>query len=169
VSVPAVLLSRHGSPLGPLLAAHQGGELVALDFDDAAERLHAGLRRRLPACAVREGELPAAIARALDGYFDGELGALAAIPVRLEGTPFQRRVWEALRRIPAGHTASYAGLAGCVGAPRAARAVGRANALNPVSVVVPCHRVVGSKGALTGYAGGLARKRWLLAHERALA
>jgi methylated-DNA-[protein]-cysteine S-methyltransferase len=101
----------------------------------------------------------------MDRYFKGEVGALDAIPVELNGTPFQRSVWHALRRIPGGTTISYAELAKRIGEPTAVRAVGTANGANPVAVIVPCHRVIGSDGRLTGYGGGLDRKQWLLQHE----
>jgi methylated-DNA-[protein]-cysteine S-methyltransferase len=102
---------------------------------------------------------------ALDAYLaEGSSGF--HLPLDLRGTAFQRTVWAALRAIPPGDTVTYAELARRVGRPGAARAVGSAVARNPVSIVVPCHRVVGSDGSLTGYAGGVERKRWLLAHER---
>jgi methylated-DNA-[protein]-cysteine S-methyltransferase len=98
-------------------------------------------------------------------YFAGDLAAIDELPVRTAGTPFQRDVWRALRAIPHGTTVSYAKLAEQVGRPNAVRAVGLANGSNPIGVVVPCHRVVGSNGSLTGYGGGIERKRWLLQHE----
>ncbi len=109
---------------------------------------------------------PLGLAGRVRAYFEGDLLALAAVPVDGGGTPFQRRVWAALRDIPAGATESYSALAARIGMPRAARAVGLANGRNPVAIAVPCHRVVGADGSLTGYAGGLQRKRWLLDHER---
>lgn len=102
---------------------------------------------------------------ALRRYFAGEVTAIDTLPVRTAGTPFQRDVWRALREIPCGSTLSYAKLAEQIGRPTAVRAVGLANGSNPVGVVVPCHRVIGSNGALTGYGGGIERKHWLLAHE----
>lgn len=102
---------------------------------------------------------------ALQRYFDGEITALDAIPVAFSGTPFQKKVWTALRTIHAGTTLSYGDLARRIGEPAAVRAVGLANGRNPIGVVVPCHRVIGSDGSLTGYGGGLPRKRWLLDHE----
>jgi methylated-DNA-[protein]-cysteine S-methyltransferase len=102
---------------------------------------------------------------ALERYFAGEITSLDEIPVAFDGTPFQRKVWNALRTIAGGTTLSYAALARRIGQPKAVRAVGLANGRNPIGVVVPCHRVIGSDGSLTGYGGGLARKRWLLAHE----
>jgi methylated-DNA-[protein]-cysteine S-methyltransferase len=101
-------------------------------------------------------------------YFDGDLEALDAIQVDPGGTPFQRLVWNALRTIPPGRTESYGGLAAKIGRPNACRAVGLANGQNPISLVIPCHRVIGSDGKLTGYGGGLNRKKWLLEHEGAL-
>ena len=101
----------------------------------------------------------------LEGYFDGTLTKFS-VPLRLEGTPFQKRVWEALQTIPFGATWSYSELAQRVGNAKACRAVGGANHRNPIAILVPCHRVVGASGALTGYAGGLERKQSLLAHEQ---
>jgi methylated-DNA-[protein]-cysteine S-methyltransferase len=115
--------------------------------------------------ALVAGAAPATIADALDAYFGGRLDALEALAVRTGGTAFQRRVWAALRRIPAGTTTSYGALARRIGRPTAWRAVGLANGANPIALVVPCHRVIGASGALTGFGGGIERKRWLLAHE----
>jgi methylated-DNA-[protein]-cysteine S-methyltransferase len=110
---------------------------------------------------------PAGAASALDRYFGGDLRALDALAVDTGGTPFQQRVWIALRAIPVGTAVSYSALARTIGMPRAVRAVAAANGANPVAIVIPCHRVIGADGSLTGYGGGLARKRWLLAHEGA--
>ncbi|MBV9266742.1 MAG: methylated-DNA--[protein]-cysteine S-methyltransferase, partial [Acidobacteriaceae bacterium] len=103
---------------------------------------------------------------AVSRYFSGELEAINALPVRTAGTPFQREVWRTLREIPCGTTISYAQLAVRIGRPSAVRAVGLANGSNPIAIVVPCHRVIGSDGSLSGYGGGIERKRWLLEHER---
>ena len=108
---------------------------------------------------------PLAATAALASYFKGDLDVIDDIPVETAGTPFQRAVWKALRTIPCGSTLSYGKLAQNIGHPEAVRAVGAANGANPVSVVVPCHRVIGANGALTGYGGGIERKRWLLDHE----
>jgi O-6-methylguanine DNA methyltransferase len=118
---------------------------------------------------LEEGAAPASLTRALDAYFDGSIAALAHVRVATGGTPFQREVWGALRTIPAGTTVSYGQLAAALGRAGASRAVGAANGVNPVGIVVPCHRVIGANGTLTGYAGGLPRKRWLLDHERRFA
>ena len=110
---------------------------------------------------------PFGLTMRLANYFNGEIHAIDGIPTATAGTPFQCEVWRALREIPAAQTISYGELARRIGRPRAVRAVGSANGSNPVGVVVPCHRVIGANGSLTGYGGGLHRKEWLLAHERA--
>jgi len=143
------------TPLGPLHLASDGGALTAATFDPAG----LGPEAEGPADAV----LDAARAQ-LASYFDGEPVAFD-VPLSLAGTPFQQRVWAALCDIPHGETLSYGALAARLGMPKAAQAVGAANGQNPVAVVVPCHRVVGAGGALVGYAGGLERKRALLALE----
>jgi methylated-DNA-[protein]-cysteine S-methyltransferase len=161
-------IARVASPLGALLAVHDAaGDLRALDFADCEPRL----RRLLRGSFGPQGErpafapAPAGLVDSLGAFFAGDLRALDAVPLRAHGTGFQRRVWSALREIPAGATTSYGALAHALGCPSACRAVGRANGANPIAIVVPCHRVVGADGELTGYAGGLARKRWLLEHE----
>ena len=110
---------------------------------------------------------PGGLTRAMRAYFKGDLGIIDKLPVETPGTPFQRSVWQALSKIRRGRTISYAELARRIGKPRAVRAAGLANGQNPISIVVPCHRVIGSDGTLTGYGGGLPRKKWLLEHEGA--
>lgn len=153
------------SPVGPLTIAAHDGHVCLLHFG----RETAGIRRCLeawyPGHALEHHPDPAAAVTALDQYFGGRIAALDAVPVELNGTAFQREVWNALRGIRAGATASYAGLARTIGMPSSVRAVGAANGANPVALIVPCHRVIGSNGSLTGYGGGLDRKRWLLQHE----
>ena len=156
------------SPLGPLLLAADDGALVALSFAESAAHVRGWIERHLGPRTFVATSNPAGAARALDQYWAGQLDALSLVPVKLRGTGFQVRVWETLRRIPSGASWSYATLARAVGAPTAVRAVGAANAQNPVAIIVPCHRVIGSDGALTGYGGGLPRKAWLLAHEGVL-
>ena len=117
---------------------------------------------------LASGAAPAQIRGPIEAYFAGHLESLNDVPVELTGTRFQQLVWSALRAIPAGATTTYGELAARIGRPGSSRAVGMANGSNPVPIVVPCHRVIGANGALTGYGGGLERKRWLLAHERAL-
>jgi methylated-DNA-[protein]-cysteine S-methyltransferase len=109
---------------------------------------------------------PAGYSTAFRRYFAGDVAALTAINVRIMGTDFQRQVWTALLDIPCGHTCSYLDIAHRIGNPKAVRAVGRANGANPIAIAVPCHRVIGGDGSLTGYGGGIDRKRWLIAHER---
>jgi O-6-methylguanine DNA methyltransferase len=148
-----------------LLVSDGDGALRALDFDDCEARLHRLLRLHYGRFELATGPLPDAITKPLAAYFAGDFVAIKAIPVATGGSVFQRRVWDALRRLPPGSTVSYGALAASLGQPRASRAVGLANGANPVAIVVPCHRVIGGNGALTGYGGGLSRKRWLLKHE----
>jgi len=154
------------TPAGPFWLAAKDGALVAAGFADSAPRLRARVEARFGPLDERDAADPAGAVTALLRFLSGETTALEAVPVDPGGTPFQRDVWAALREIPAGSTITYAELARRVGRPRAVRAVGSANGANPVSVVVPCHRVVGKDG-LRGYAGGVARKAWLLTHEGA--
>jgi len=159
-------IAPHPSPLGTLLiVSDEQAHLRALDFDDHEANMRNGLRRLYGAVTLTPDQAPRATLQALDAYFAGELAAIDALPVPTGGTPFQREVWAALRDIPAGRTLGYGELAAQLGRPGASRAVGLANNANPVSIVVPCHRVIGKQGALTGYGGGLPRKRWLLEHE----
>jgi len=152
------------SPVGPLSIAVHDDRVCALWFG-ASGALAAVLRRWYPDDAPKTVRDPGGAVTALDSYFSGRLDALDGLPVELHGTPFQKRVWERLRSVRAGRTASYAEIAKAIGAPNAVRAVGAANGANPVALIVPCHRIIGSNGDLTGYGGGLDRKRWLLAHE----
>lgn len=138
--------------------------VVALAFADHFDRVSARVRARYADAEWVDGD--SAAADAVQRYLDGDLAAIDDVEVDAVGTPFQQRVWEALRAIPAGETRSYAQLAVAVGAPGAVRAVGTANGANPVWMVVPCHRVVRSDGTIGGYGGGPDRKQWLLEHER---
>jgi methylated-DNA-[protein]-cysteine S-methyltransferase len=161
------------TPLGPMSAAFAGPVLVGLAFGDAPvgaqERAHAGAhegaQRGAPASAPAEtAPALAALRGELEAYFAGRAVDFD-IPLAPAGTPFQQAVWQALRGIPYGATASYAEIARRIGRPRAVRAVGLANARNPIAIIVPCHRVIGADGTLTGYAGGLERKQALLELE----
>ena len=153
------------SPIGTIVMAESDGALCALDFEKSAEPVLARLTRRFGSLQVRQGNGVREFRKRLEAYFHGELNALGGLAVEPGGTPFQREVWTALQRIPAGSTTSYSELAATIGRRSAVRAVGMANARNPIAVVIPCHRVVGRDGSLTGYAAGLERKRWLLQHE----
>jgi methylated-DNA-[protein]-cysteine S-methyltransferase len=159
-------LERHHSPIGTILTVTDDeGNLRALDFSDFEARMHRLLRAHDATDTLKTGAGNRTIAQCLAAYFDGQLGAITKPIVKTGGTPFQRDVWAALRTIPAGTTMSYGELAARLGRPGASRAVGLANGSNPVAIMVPCHRVIGANGALTGYGGGLLRKRWLLEHE----
>jgi methylated-DNA-[protein]-cysteine S-methyltransferase len=161
-------LARVATPLGPMLiATDDQHRLRVLDWESHTERMQRLLDRSYGRGAARlvEGSPPGRIARGLEAYFAGDVAAIDAIPTETAGTPFQREVWAALRQIPAGQTWGYGQLAAHIGRPAAVRAVGLANGANPIGVVVPCHRVIGADGSLTGYGGGIERKRWLLEHE----
>ena len=156
------------TPAGTVVLVERADALVALVFEDHWTGMREELARRFREFTFKENLQTENAASALQRYFAGDLGALEGIEVDTGGTPFQQVVWRALRRIPPGSTWSYARLAREIGRPSATRAVAAANGANPVSIVIPCHRVIGSDGSLTGYGGGLPRKRWLLVHEGAL-
>jgi methylated-DNA-[protein]-cysteine S-methyltransferase len=164
----SLVLATHETPLGTLAIGLDGAALCALDFEEGASTLAARLTRRFGRAPARDDAAAHPVIERLERYFGGDLRALDDLSVAGGGTPFQARVWAALRTIPPGETRSYADIAAAVGAPDAVRAVGAANGKNPIALVVPCHRVIGKDGTLTGYAGGLWRKEWLLKHERAL-
>lgn len=158
------------SPIGPMLVVSDSMQrLRALGWEDHEDRLRRDLARIYgrEQLELKRGATPAATRRALQRYFTGKLQAIDDIPIETGGTQFQGHVWRALRRIPAGTTLTYSRMATRLKCPLAVRAVGAANGSNPICIVVPCHRLVGANGALTGYGGGLERKRWLLEHEGA--
>jgi methylated-DNA-[protein]-cysteine S-methyltransferase len=160
---PAILLDEIASPIGRIVIAARDGRLCALEFDRG--RVRRAIARRYPGSRPVSSRDPFGISTSLRAYLAGDLAALDRIAVDTGGTPFQQRIWRALRRIPAGRTESYGALARALGLGSAARAVGAANGSNPISIVVPCHRLIGGDASLTGYGGGLWRKRWLLRHE----
>lgn len=161
-------LDRLATPLGEaLIVTDEAGCLRALDWAEHQSRLARHLRRHYGSAAPDPGAAPQHLKRALRNYFDDDIGCLGALEWRAAGTPFQRTVWSALTKIAPGQTLGYGRLAAELGCPKSARAVGLANGANPISVVVPCHRVIGADGSLTGYGGGIERKRWLLNHEGA--
>ncbi|MGH7073649.1 MAG: methylated-DNA--[protein]-cysteine S-methyltransferase [Stellaceae bacterium] len=153
------------SPIGPMLVVSDGEVLRSLDFVDYAPRMNRLLRLHYGDVELREAPVPRGISAAIRDYFEGAIAAIDRVRTATGGTAFQRAVWAALRTIPAGSTWSYGALAERIGRPRARRAVGLANGANPIAIVVPCHRVIGADGSLTGYGGGVDRKRWLLEHE----
>jgi methylated-DNA-[protein]-cysteine S-methyltransferase len=154
------------SPLGPLFVGGSTEGIHRLEFmgEEPEDRYIARLALDTASVPERDPEAAHETATQLAAYFAGERTAFA-LPLAARGTEWQRRVWAALLEIPAGKTATYGQVAGALGRPSASRAVGAANGQNPIAIVVPCHRVVGANGTLTGYAGGLDRKRWLLEHE----
>ncbi len=157
------------SPLGLITVVLRGRTLRALEFEAGRARMLERLEQehgdRPP--VLMEGNDSGDVLRRLRAYFDGDLDAIAGIETDAPGTPFQRQVWAALRTIPAGRTLSYQELAAVVCRPAAVRAAGQANGRNPIAVVVPCHRVIGADGRLTGFGSGVWRKEWLLRHEGA--
>jgi methylated-DNA-[protein]-cysteine S-methyltransferase len=166
-----LLIDRVDTPLGEfLLVADQDGNLRSTSWADHETHLRPLLELHYgkQGFTIKPAQNPGGLTEAIARYFSGELAAIDPLPVQTAGTPFQRDVWRALRNISCGTTISYAELARRIGRPNAVRAVGLANGSNPVGVIVPCHRVIGSNGSLTGYGGGIERKRWLLRHERAL-
>lgn len=163
-----LVIDRLETPIGAALMAVDGeGYLRAFDWEDYGDRQVKLLARFAKGASMTPGAAPAAMRQVIEAYFDGELDALRSIPWRSGGTAFQLKCWEALCAIPTGTTASYGEQAHKIGKPSAMRAVGLANGCNPVGVIVPCHRVIGANGSITGYGGGLWRKRWLLRHEGA--
>lgn len=158
-------LDHIDSPIGTIAIAVDDGRLCSLDYTDHEARMITLLERRYGPVDLVQTADPSGISSQIRGYLAGNYGCLDAIPVSTEGTAFQQEVWSALRSIPPGTTMSYGALAKKLGRPTAPRAVGSANALNPISIVIPCHRLIGANASLTGYGGGLERKRWLLRHE----
>jgi methylated-DNA-[protein]-cysteine S-methyltransferase len=148
-----------------LLVTDADGVLRALDWEDHEARMKDLLRLQYGAVDLQDARSPQDLRAALTGYFKGDLDRLGTIRWRVAGTPFQHKVWTTLPRIRAGTTMSYGALAARIKSPKAVRAVGHANGANPISVVVPCHRLIGADGSLVKYGGGLERKRWLLEHE----
>jgi methylated-DNA-[protein]-cysteine S-methyltransferase len=164
-----LLIDRIDTPIGEMIiVADRDGNLRAIDWTDHEARMHNFLRLHdgKDGFTLAPARNPNELSHAISSYFAGDLTAIDNLPVKTNGTPFQSQVWHALREIPLGTTISYGELANRIGRPTAVRAVGLANGSNPIGIVVPCHRVIGSNGSLTGYGGGMERKRWLLEHER---
>jgi len=156
------------SPIGKIVIVVDGDKMCSLDFEDYTERMMKLLERRYAEVLLKQVDDPHGFSARIKNYFAGDYESLTAIPVNTGGTHFQQQVWTALREIPVGQTFAYSQLAAMIGKPKAARAVGMTNSLNPIGIALPCHRVVGCNASLTGYAGGLDRKRWLLRHENAI-
>ena len=164
-----LFVERIKTPIGPLLITHDGQALANIAFADHEERRAGELARDFPCGQVKRAPKPTQFAAALTHYFEGEIRAIDKLPVIDFGTHFQKLCWNALRRVPPGTTRTYGDHARAIGRPAAPRAVGAANGKNPIPIVVPCHRVIGKDGSLTGFGGGLDKKRWLLEHERRVA
>jgi len=162
-------MHQMNTPIGELsIVADDDGNLRAVDWKDHEARMLRLLRLHYGQHGFKLEEVCdlGGLAAGIKAYFTGDLKAINHLPVQTAGTPFQREVWHALRKIPCGQTLSYGKLAERIGRPAAIRAVGLANGSNPVGIVVPCHRVIGADGSLTGYGGGIERKKWLLTHEK---
>ncbi len=160
-----LLIDRIASPLGTIILISDGKSLCSLDFADYEPRMMALLYKRYESLQLENAIDPQGFSSKVRAYLDRDYGSLDDIPINAGGTDFQQQVWQMLRTISVGSAVSYGQLATKLGKPTAARAVGMANSLNPIAIVVPCHRVIGAKAKLTGYAGGLKRKQWLLQHE----
>jgi methylated-DNA-[protein]-cysteine S-methyltransferase len=165
------LTDRIETPIGDMILIARDGLLLLLEFEAASDRLEREMKARFKEFDTYEltpTKNPFGFSDKIRAYYAGELGVIDDLPADGGGTTFEKRVWVELRRIPRGETISYGQLAKRIGKPDAMRAVGLANGKNPISIVVPCHRVIGADGSLTGYGGGLHRKEWLLRHEGAL-
>lgn len=165
----SLLIDRIATPLGEFaLVAGESGRLHAAEWTDCLDRMERSLRilHGADGYVLKNARNPGGTSAVLRAYFAGDIAAIDTLPVAAVGTPFQRLMWRNLRKVPAGKTMAYSDFARRIGRPAAIRAVGAANGANPVSVVVPCHRLIGANGSLTKYGGGQARKQWLLDHER---
>ncbi|MGG7447156.1 methylated-DNA--[protein]-cysteine S-methyltransferase [Kosakonia oryzendophytica] len=163
-----LLEDKIATPLGPLwVLCDESFHLRAVEWEEHSDRMVEllNIHYRRDGYQRIAASNPGGLSRKLQDYFAGDLSIIDTLPTATAGTPFQREVWQALRTIPCGQVIHYGQLAEMLGRAGAARAVGAANGANPVSIVVPCHRVIGRNGTLTGYAGGVQRKEWLLRHE----
>jgi methylated-DNA-[protein]-cysteine S-methyltransferase len=159
------------TPVGDMLALSSDDGLCALEFvgpEKRLTRLELRLQRHFPPHTIVDGDsnVLAGTRRWLEAYFAGASADITGLPLDMRGASFEQRVWQTLTRIPPGETTSYGAIAKALGSAGASRAVGAANGANPIAIIVPCHRVIGSNGSLTGYGGGLDRKTWLIDHER---
>lgn len=160
-----LFIDKLASPIGEVRIVSDGENLRALEFEDYDDRMAVLLKRQYGELQFTPANNPGGATEVMRAYFEGDICAIETLKVASNGSDFQQRVWKMLREIPAGKTWSYGQLAEAIGQPSASRAVGLANGSNPIAIVVPCHRVIGANGSLTGYGGGLSRKKWLLAHE----
>ncbi len=160
-----LFVERIKTPIGALLITHDGKALANVAFADREDRRAKELARDFPDAEVKRAMKPTNFAAALMRYFDGDIRAIDKLPVIAFGTEFQKQCWTALRDVRPGITRTYGDHARAIGRPSASRAVGAANGFNPISIVVPCHRLIGANGSLVHYGGGIERKRWLIEHE----
>ncbi len=162
----SLLVSRHRSPIGEIVTFYRDDILCHLDFTDCQPRWEKLLKRRFPKLSLIEVLVNSEMEQRLRAYFTKEKTAFDGIQMDTGGTGFQNQVWDALCKVPFGATETYSSMAEIIGKPKAIRAMAAANALNPISIIIPCHRIIGKDGSLTGYGGGLERKKALLKHER---
>ena len=162
------LTDRIQTPIGEMVLVARDGVLLLLEFEDALPRIERQMRARFADFEMQQSSNPFGVSDVLRDYFAGDIHAIDNLLADGGGTEFERQVWAELRRIPNGTTCSYGDIARKLGDINLSRAVGTANGRNPISIVVPCHRVIGADGSMTGYGGGIARKEWLLRHEGAL-
>ncbi len=155
------------APFATIHLVTDGQSMISLDFQGFEERLDKLIVKRYKDYKLADRDNPQGFSDKIRAYLMGNIAAIDDIPVNTGGTDFQKSCWQLLRKIPAGETWTYGQMARMLGNPKAVRAVGMANSLNPVGIVVPCHRVIGANGKLTGYASGLSVKQWLLEHESA--
>lgn len=166
--MPTVLTDRITTPIGDMILVAQDGVLLLLEFADADSRVLREMKARFDAATLQQSKNPFGLSAILQDYFAGNISAIDKLATDGGGTSFEKQVWAELRKIPSGITKSYGDIARSLGDINLSRAVGSANGRNPISIVVPCHRVIGADGSMTGYGGGLKRKEWLLRHEGAL-
>jgi methylated-DNA-[protein]-cysteine S-methyltransferase len=162
------LTDRILTPIGDMILVARDGVLLLLEFEDATGRVEREMKLRFKAHELQHTENPFGLSQIMLDYFNGDINAINNILTDGGGTQFEKQVWAELRKIPTGSTVSYGSIARKLGDINMSRAVGTANGRNPIAIVVPCHRVIGADGSMTGYGGGIARKEWLLRHEGAL-
>lgn len=154
------------TPIGPIEVVTKGGVLCGITFEGHGALTRAWMEKRFGEIAIEQYDSLGEVTDRITAYFAGDIRAVEPLPVDTGGTTFQRLVWEALRKIKPGTTASYGDVAKTVSSPKAFQAVGMAAGRNPIPIVIPCHRVIATDGTLGGFGGGLERKRWLLSHEK---
>jgi methylated-DNA-[protein]-cysteine S-methyltransferase len=162
------LTDRIATPIGEMILIARDGVLLLLEFDEARDRVKREIKARFGDVELQPATNPFGLSDIVRDYFAGDLKAIDDLITDGGGTEFEKNVWAELRKIPCGETVSYGSIAKKLGDIQLSRAVGMANGKNPIAIVVPCHRVIGSDGTMTGYGGGLHRKEWLLRHEGAL-